>query len=120
MAVVLLAAVAITVVSCSEETEGPQLSDLAETGRTIAGDAGCAGCHGNQGQGGVGPAWAGLAGSLVELEDGSSITADRSYLRTAIVDPSADLRAGYTIRMPEVDLTDDEVDALVAYIEELR
>lgn len=57
---------------------------------------------------------------MVELEDGSTVTADSSYLRAAIADPAADLRTGFTIRMPQVDLTESEIDALVAYIEELR
>jgi cytochrome c oxidase subunit 2 len=111
---------AFSAAACSADDTGPQLSELAEAGRSIAAESGCAGCHGDRGQGGVGPAWVQLAGSLVELEDGSTVTADGSYLRTAIVDPSADLVAGYTVRMPQVELTEAEVDALVAYIEELR
>ena len=116
----ILTAMALVASSCSEESAGPQLSELATSGREIAADAGCAGCHGDAGQGVVGPAWVGLAGSTIELEDGSSVTADSHYLRTSIADPSADLRAGFTIRMPQVDLSESEIDALVAYIEELR
>jgi cytochrome c oxidase subunit 2 len=76
-------------------------------------------CHGNNGEGGIGPAWIGLAGSEVALEDGSTVIADAEYLRRSIVDPDSQIVAGYTIRMPKTELTESEVAALVAYIEEL-
>lgn len=97
----------------------PELSTLAAEGRDIARDNGCASCHGTDGDGGVGPAWVGLAGSEVELEDGSTTTADAAYLDRAIADPTADVVSGYTIQMPENSLTADERTAVVAYIEEL-
>ncbi len=96
------------------------LSPAASEGRQIARDQGCAACHGSDGQGGVGPAWVGLAGSAVELEDGSVVAADSEYLRRSITDPGADLVAGYTTKMPENTLSDPQVDAVVAYIEELK
>ncbi len=96
------------------------LSEAAQAGRQIAENAGCVACHGADGQGGVGPAWAGLAGSTVELADGSRVVADASYLHRAIVDPGADVVAGSALAMPMNRLSPDEVDAVVAYIEELE
>ena len=81
--------------------------------------AGCAACHGSAGEGGVGPAYVGLLGAEVELEDGSTIVADAAYLRRSIVDPSAEIAAGYTIAMPANTLTSAEVDDLVAWITSL-
>jgi cytochrome c oxidase subunit 2 len=56
---------------------------------------------------------------VVALEDGSEVVADREYLRRSIIDPAADVVAGYSVAMPVMNLDDDEVDALVAYIEAL-
>ncbi len=80
---------------------------------------GCTACHGDNGEGRVGPAWAGLVGSVIDLEDGSTVTADAAYIRRSITDPQADIVAGVTISMPTSDLSEDEVSSLVAYIEEL-
>jgi cytochrome c oxidase subunit 2 len=55
----------------------------------------------------------------VELDDGTTVVADAAYLRRSVVDPQAQLVEGYTVFMPTVDLNADEVDAIVAYIEEL-
>jgi cytochrome c oxidase subunit II len=111
---------AVVLTACGGGDDVVELSPAAVEGREIARDQGCAACHGIDGQGGVGPAWVGLAGSAVELEDGSVVPADTDYLRRSITDPAADLVAGYTTKMPENALTDAQVDAVVAYIEELR
>lgn len=100
---------------CGGDSGGSGDSD----GAAIAADAGCVACHGDEGQGGAGPKWEGLAGSTVELEDGTEVVADTEYIRRSIVDPSAEIVSGYSMRMPDNDLSDDEVDALVTYIESL-
>lgn len=99
--------------------EGMDLSTAGRRGATVARDRGCAGCHGSKGEGGVGPKWVGLAGSEVELADGDRVVADDAYLRRAITDPTADKIAGYSMEMPQVDLSTEEVDDLVAYIKDL-
>ena len=68
----------------------------------------------------MGPAWKGLAGSTVLLEDGASVVAETDYLIRSIVDPDADLVRGYTVRMPSNTLSLEEVASVVAYIEELQ
>ncbi len=98
---------------------GAGLSDLAEQGREISQTRGCAACHGEDGQGDVGPSWLGLFGSTVELEGGGTVLADTDYLRRAIVEPDAEIVAGFTISMPVTNLSEDEIAALIAYIEEL-
>jgi cytochrome c oxidase subunit II len=94
------------------------LSPLAEEGKDLLTSEGCAACHGSEGEGGIGPALAGLPGRAVELDDGSIVIADTAYIRRGIVDPGAQITAGYEIRMPENTLTEAEVDAIVAWIEE--
>ena len=102
-----------------DATPDPSLPADATAGRALSRDKGCAACHGGDGQGGIGPAWVGLAGSTVTLDDGSTAVADDAYLTRAIADPNADIVAGYTIRMPENSLSDAEVAQLVAYIRSL-
>ncbi len=67
----------------------------------------------------MGPAWTGLAGSEVELENGSLVVADDSYLRRAISQPAAEIVAGYTTKMPTNALSDQQIDAVISYISEL-
>lgn len=98
----------------------PDLSPLAAEGRELTLTRGCAACHGEDGAGDVGAPWQGLYGSMVELEDGTTVLADTEYIRRSIVDPKAQIAAGYTISMPLTTLTEAEIDAVVAYIEELQ
>ena len=108
------------VAACGDGAE-PELalSDQAEQGRAIVETRGCAACHGADGRGVVGPSWAGLPGAMVELVDGSTVVADERYLRTAILDPAAAIRAGFELEMPDNDLTEAETDLVIAYIKEL-
>lgn len=111
---------AIGAVACgSDEAAGPPLSAAGERGKQLSLSSGCSGCHSSNGEGGVGPTWQGLAGSDVELADGTIVVADQEYLRRSIMDPSADLLADYTVRMPRNNLGLAEVDDIVAYINDL-
>lgn len=96
------------------------LSAEAQRGAELYVVRGCQSCHGAEGSGGIGPAVAGIAGTERELIDGTVVIADTEYLRRSITDPNAEIVAGYSIRMPENRLSDADVDALVAYIEELE
>ena len=97
---------------------GPNLSALAQRGRELAVTRSCTGCHGRSGEGNTGPAWTGLFGSTRDLQDGSTVVADRAYLAESIVDPNAKLVAGFG-RMPQDSISDADVAALVQYIVEL-
>lgn len=55
----------------------------------------------------------------MELEDGSVVVADESYLDRSIQQPGAQIVAGYTTKMPENSLSEQQIDAVVAYISEL-
>ncbi len=105
--------------ACGGSEPDPGLSALGAEGRLVADDSGCVACHGDRGQGFVGPAWAGLPGESVELVDGTTTIADDEYLRRAIKDPLAEIVDGFTIAMPENVLTDDEINAVIAYMKEL-
>jgi cytochrome c553 len=95
------------------------LPAAAANGRSLANAAGCTSCHGPDFQGGVAPTWIGLAGSQVELADGSTVIADTAYLTRSIQDPSAQKVRGNSVAMPPNALSADEVADVVAFIEAL-
>lgn len=114
------ALVAIIMGACGSDAQDDiALSPSAEQGRELTRSRGCSGCHGGSGEGGVGPAFVGLYGSTVEFEEGPPVTADAAYLFESIRDPRARQVAGYGLRMPINSLTDDEIDLIIQYIEEL-
>lgn len=113
---------AISLTACGSNGSGAasiDLSPAAAEGQSLSRSNGCGSCHGTSGQGGVGPAFVGLYGSEVELDDGSVITADREYLIESIKDPSAKQVGGFRLPMPTNNLSDDEIDQIVTYIEAL-
>ena len=114
---VMIAAAALG--ACSSSPHASGASTTAAQGKTIAMNRGCTTCHGANARGGLGPSWVGLAGSTVQLDDGSTVTADDAYLSESIRIPSAKKVAGYSLAMPPIPLSDDEVAALVAYIDSL-
>jgi cytochrome c oxidase subunit 2 len=115
-----VAALAIVLAACGsgDDSASGDGDDPVSRGRDLAEDRGCMSCHQEEG-GGIGPDWAGLAGSTVTLDDGSTVVADEAYLTLAITDPDAQIVEDYDIRMPSNRLDDDEVAAIVAYIQSL-
>ena len=85
----------------------------AEAGRKIFADYGCISCHGQNA-----PSLAGLFMSQVRLQDGTSVLADENYLRRSILDPNAQIVAGYPAIMPTYrgQLTPEQINSLVEYI----
>lgn len=110
------------VAGCGPETE-VSLSPQAADGETVARQAGCLVCHSSDGSPGTGPTFAGLYQSQVQLNDGSTVTADEDYIRDSILQPDTDVVDGFSPLMPK-DFADrlsgDEIDLLVAYITELK
>lgn len=119
-AIAAVALVAAVGRGCAPDGSGPPVLDAAaERGRQVALENGCAVCHGQYGQGGAAGTFHGLWGSRVELSDGRTVTADADYLTRAIVDPGAEVVAGSNVEMPAVELTDDQVAAMLTWIEAL-
>ena len=88
-------------------------------GQALVSANGCAACHSVNGAAVVGPTWQGLFGSTVELEGGSSVTADEAYLTESIKDPKAKVVKGFQPTMPVYPFTDEEIANIVAYIKTL-
>ncbi len=111
----MVAVAALGAMSCQDDGASSEPGEVDE-GREIARTAGCAACHGADGEGGIGPAWAGIVGTEIELDDGTTVTVDEAYLTQAIAEPGAQIHAGFSVTMPENQLTDEEIAAVVAYI----
>jgi mono/diheme cytochrome c family protein len=117
----LVTTVVVVAAACGGSSDGSDaaLSPAGARGQDIAKSDGCTACHGSNGQGGVGPSWVGLYGSEVELEDGTTVTADDDYLTRSIADPGANIVKGSTVIMPNNGLSDAEIADVIAYIRDL-
>ena len=104
--------------SSAPASGGGASSDVA-AGKDVARDRGCTSCHSSSGAKGTGPTWKGLYGSEVTLSDGTTVTADETYIKESITDPGAKLVDGYGNLMPHFTLSQTEVNQLVAYIQSL-
>lgn len=114
----LTSTLALGAAACGGD-DSAALSAAGQRGKSVSVSSGCAGCHGAEGQGGVGPTWQGLAGSEVELADGTVVVADEEYLIRSIKDPGADLLADFPVQMPRNNLDEQQVADIVAYINDL-
>jgi cytochrome c oxidase subunit 2 len=90
-----------------------------EQGRALATAKGCVACHTIDGSPRVGPTWKGLYGKTETMTDGSTALVDEAYLRSFIRDPQARQVKGFPPVMPRTELSDEELAALVAYIQSL-
>ena len=81
----------------------------------------CDTCH-NAGSGQRGPSLGGRFGTLVPLEGGGQVEFDADHVRESILDPRRKVTLGYQPLMPPTEglVTDDEIEALVAYIKSLK
>jgi cytochrome c oxidase subunit 2 len=98
--------------------------DPVERGRVWSEQFGCNACHTLDGSEGVGPSWAGLYDENVTLTDGSTVVADHEYLYQSICDPASQIVEGFQPIMPpnycEDNITDDQIDDIIAFIESLK
>ena len=104
--------------------EGAAVSSLppAELGEKIYKEKGCNACHSIDGSVVIGPSFKGLFGRSGALEDGESYTADENYIAKSIYEPQEELVEGFQPVMPSFKgiLSENEVDALIAYIKTLK
>lgn len=96
---------------------------LVAKGKTLFTEDGCVACHSLSGSAGAGPSLNGAAGRTVELDDGTSLTADDAYLERSLTDPDAQIVKGYAAGIMSAavaghDLAAHPADvrALVAFI----
>jgi cytochrome c oxidase subunit II len=96
--------------------DGGSTDDL--TGSELFVEIGCQACHTDTNTD-LAPTLSGIWGTDVSLDDGRTVTVDEAYVRRSIVDPGADIVAGYDARMPTFGLSDSEIDRLVDYVRSL-
>jgi cytochrome c oxidase subunit 2 len=91
----------------------------AELGKQLFAAKGCTACHSIDGKPGVGPTLKGVLGRTEELADGSTVKVDEQFIAHYIRNPNSPQLKNFQPLMPQLPLSDAEVEALVAYVKTL-
>jgi cytochrome c oxidase subunit II len=125
----------VGVVACSERepdrarvskgppTRAPAGLTQVEWGERLFWEHGCVGCHSIYGSPAVGSALDRRFFQPVALADGRTVAFDAAYVRESVRNPDAKRALGYRASMPRygrAQLSDAQVDALVAYLRTLK
>jgi mono/diheme cytochrome c family protein len=98
--------------STAAADEPVEVDPVVLAGEALASGNGCSACHSVDGTVLAGPSWLGLGDR-----------ADEDYIRTSIIDPNAVIVEGFVAGiMPTTyadSISDDDLDALVAYLASL-
>lgn len=88
-------------------------------GETVFAEMGCSVCHTMNDGVNVGPSLNGIADTQRPLADGTTVLADAAYLHRAIVEPNAEIVAGFQSQQPSYagQLTDNQLRGLIAYLQ---
>jgi cytochrome c oxidase subunit 2 len=94
---------------------------MLQQGEALFTQLACVTCHLPDGTG-RGPSLVGVFGSAVTLDNGSTVTADESYLRESILTSQAKTVKGYEHIMPTFQglINEDGVAALIEYIKSMQ
>ena len=123
IAVVALAGLGLSACGGGDDLATPS-DPTAAAGKELV-SATCLGCHSVDGSRRTGPTFKGLAGSQVQLSDGSTVTADDAHLKLAITDPDAQIAKGFSkgimsAAVPKGRYSDEEAAKMVAYIKTIK
>lgn len=93
-----------------------------ELGQKLHLTKGCNACHSTDGSKSVGVSFQGIWGKEAKLVDGSTVTVDAAFVRLSLLEPARAVREGFSPTMPSYQgqLTDAEIEALVAFIASLQ
>jgi cytochrome c oxidase subunit II len=94
---------------------------LASAGEKLFQDLACNTCHLSEGQG-RGPLLHGLFGRMQAQQSGETLLVDEAYLRESILNPSAQITAGFQPIMPAFQglVSEEQLLALVEYVKSLQ
>jgi cytochrome c oxidase subunit 2 len=94
---------------------------LASAGEKLFQDLACNTCHLSEGQG-RGPLLHGLFGKMQAQQSGETLLVDEAYLRESILNPSAQITAGFQPIMPAFQglVSEEQLLALVEYVKSLQ
>jgi len=84
---------------------------------------GCLGCHTTDGTKKVGPTFKGLYGGKVTVMTGGrerAVTANDEYIEESIEHPKKDIVKGFPPVMPTIQVTDEELKDILAYLKTLK
>lgn len=104
---------------------GVESLEKSPTGAKLLRIKGCLDCHSVDGTRGIGPTFKGLYGSRVEVTTAGrkrTVDADADYCRRSMLDPGADVLAGYRDIMPSEKgkLTEAELAEIITALEGLK
>ncbi len=107
------------------EAAGLSAPTATPAGEALLQQRGCLGCHSTDGSTLAGPTFKGLFGRSEEVITAGRrrrLTVDDAYIRSSILTPSVDLVVGFRDIMPpgKPELTDQEIEQIVAYLHGLR
>ncbi len=110
------------VIEVSDQVENISAEGLVspQAGKAVADDKGCLACHSVDGTTGVGPSFKGLWGQTVQLADGSSRVVNDDFVKIMILHPTANPVKGFDPVMPELPMSDEEIDQITEYLKELK
>ena len=103
-------------------TEAAIADDPVARGQKVYESYGCQACHSLDGSDGVGPTFLGAYGRTVNLQDGTTVIADETYIFESIVDPNKQIVEGFAPAMPQNfadQLTDEQIADLIEFIKSL-
>jgi len=90
-------------------------------GKTLFAKKGCTQCHSSDGSASTGPTMRGLWRAKVVFRDGDALEAvDENYLRESMLDPGKRIVKGFDNVMPKINVSDREIDMIIAYIKSLK
>lgn len=101
----------------------PEETGAPAVGLKVLKSKGCLGCHSIDGTRKVGPTFKGLIGLRQTVATAGrvrTVTVDAAYVRGYILQPNADVVAGFEPIMPVVPVADAEMQAILAYLETLK
>ncbi len=106
-------------VTFAEVLRGGNEGGIVEQGERLALNRGCLACHSIDGSQALGPGWKDKYGSYQKFTDGSEALVDSAYLIESIIEPAAKIVEGYPPVMVAYDFSEEQLDALVAYMASL-
>ena len=93
---------------------------LAAQGQALFTQRICNTCHSIDGSRLIGPTMKGIWGRAERLADGRDIFVNEAYFRRSIKAPMDDVVEGYPPAMPQMEIPDEEITALLHYVASLN
>ena len=115
---------AVSTTGCEVSSSAPNdaLMDPIALSERLFRNMACGGCHSLDGTRRAGPTLLGIFQTLAELEDGTTVLRDESYLRTSLIDPGVHVVKGFPNNMATYEkmLSEEDIVGLISLIRSLR